>query len=143
MSERTTCGVVVTDGARLLLGHATRSPRWDIPKGMAEAHETHLAAALRELQEETGLHPGPDALVSMGVHAYMRQKALALFAWRPETMPEPAALRCSSVIRLPGGAVIPEFDRFGLFAWPDALDRVGRNMARVLGDVRAEIAARI
>ncbi len=43
---RTSCGVVVTDGVRLLLGHATRSPRWDIPKGVAEAGETHLAAAL-------------------------------------------------------------------------------------------------
>jgi hypothetical protein len=29
----TSCGVIVTDGERILLGHGTRSPRWDIPKG--------------------------------------------------------------------------------------------------------------
>jgi 8-oxo-dGTP pyrophosphatase MutT (NUDIX family) len=136
---RTSCGVLVTDGVRLLLGHATRSPRWDIPKGVAEAGETHLAAALRELAEETGLAPRPEALLPLGVHSYMRQKALALFAWRPEPMPDPAALTCSAVIRLPGGAVIPEFDKFGLFAWPDALDRVGRNMTRVLGEVQPRL----
>ncbi|MBV9656146.1 MAG: NUDIX hydrolase [Acetobacteraceae bacterium] len=133
---RTSCGVIVTDGARLLLGHATRSPRWDIPKGIAETGEAHLAAALRELAEETGLAAPPGALRSLGVHGYMPGKALALFAWHPVPMPDPAGLACRASIRLPGGALIPEFDRFGLFAWPEALSRVGRNMARVLASVR-------
>jgi hypothetical protein len=31
---------------------------------------------------------------------------------------------------------LPEFDRFGLFAWDEALNRVGKNMARVLGEIR-------
>ena len=56
MAQKTTsCGVIVTDGERLLLGHATRSPRWDIPKGIAEPGESLAAAARRELFEETGL----------------------------------------------------------------------------------------
>jgi hypothetical protein len=29
------CGVLVTDGERLLLGRAPLSPRWDFPKGAA------------------------------------------------------------------------------------------------------------
>ncbi len=136
---KTSCGVLVTDGARLLLGHATRSPRWDIPKGLAEPGEAHFAAALRELLEETGLAAGPEALAPLGTHPYMRGKALALFAWRSVPMPDPAMLRCSSVLRLASGAVIPEFDRFGLFAWPDAIGRVGRNMARVLGEVQPRL----
>jgi hypothetical protein len=36
--------------------------------------------------------------------------------------------------------LLPEFDRFGIFDWHDALSRVGRNMARVLASVRPAIA---
>jgi len=70
----TSCGVIVTDGEKLLLGHATRSPRWDIPKGVAEPNEALAAAAARELLEETGLTVAPEELTDLGVHAYLRGK---------------------------------------------------------------------
>lgn len=133
---RTSCGVIVTDGNLLLLGHATRSPRWDIPKGLAEPGEAPVDAAARELREETGLEVPAGALTSLGVHRYLPGKNLALFVWRPATMPDPAALVCASVFPTSGGASLPEFDRFALFAWDDATTRVGRNMARVLAEVR-------
>jgi 8-oxo-dGTP pyrophosphatase MutT (NUDIX family) len=132
MAKRISCGVIVTDGRRILLGHATRSPRWDIPKGLAEPGESTVVAAVRELEEETGLIVGADELRSLGVHAYMRDKDLALFAWMPVTMPSLDTLTCRSTFALPGGAVVPEFDRFGLFDWDEALGKVGKNMARVL-----------
>lgn len=47
---KTSCGVLVTDGRRLLLGHASPTSRWDIPKGGMEAGETAVEAALRELR---------------------------------------------------------------------------------------------
>ncbi len=134
-AKRISCGVIVTDGVHLLLGHASRSPRWDIPKGLAEPGESLLAAAVRELREETGLQVAPDALHPLGTYAYLRDKDLALFVWRPPVMPEPAALRCTSTVALPGGAVIPEIDRFGLFTFDAGLERVGRNLARVLAMV--------
>ena len=82
MSAKTTsCGVIVTDGERLLLGHATRSPRWDIPKGEAEPGESFAAAARRELFEETGLDAPEAELKPLGVFAYRRGKDLALYAW--------------------------------------------------------------
>jgi 8-oxo-dGTP pyrophosphatase MutT (NUDIX family) len=130
------CGVLVTDGARLLLGHATRSPRWDIPKGGAEAGEDFAAAAVRELREETGLEIAPSVLLARGLHRYLPAKDLALFEWRPATMPDPAALHCSTSFTI-GKTLVPEFDRFGIFAWDEALMRVGRNLARVLESVRA------
>jgi len=136
------CGVLVTDGERLLLGHATRSARWDIPKGVADPGEDHRAAALRELHEETGLVAPIAALDCLGTHRYLPRKDLALFAWRPVPMPDPATLVCSSCFPLPGGGSLPEFDRFGLFAWQDALARVGRNLARVLNDVCIPMARR-
>jgi 8-oxo-dGTP pyrophosphatase MutT (NUDIX family) len=135
MAKRISCGVIVTDGDRVLLGHATRSPRWDIPKGQAEPGESLVDAAVRELEEETGLAVTEAELRPLGVHAYLRDKDLALFVWRRTEMPALDTLICRSTFALPGGAIVPEFDRFGVFAWEEALGRVGKNMARVLGQV--------
>jgi hypothetical protein len=33
---------------------------------------------------------------------------------------------------------LPEFDRFALFSWDEALGRVGKNMARVLTEIGSE-----
>jgi 8-oxo-dGTP pyrophosphatase MutT (NUDIX family) len=131
----TSCGVLVTDGERILLGHASRSPRWDIPKGVAEPGENFAEAAARELREETGLAVLAMELVELGVHAYLRGKDLALFAWAPAELPDPQGLSCSSYFTLPDQTQLPEFDRFGLFQWDDALLRVGKNLARVLSSI--------
>ena len=125
-------GVIVTDGYRVLLGHAFRSPRWDIPKGLIEPGETLANAAVRELEEETGLVAPEAELRPLGVHAYMRGKDLALFEWRPAALPDPATLVCRSTFALPGGAIVPEFDRFSLFEWDEAFGKVGKNLARLL-----------
>jgi 8-oxo-dGTP pyrophosphatase MutT (NUDIX family) len=131
-AAKTSCGVVVGDGERILLGHATLSPRWDIPKGEAEPGEDFAAAAVRELREETGLSVPPEELVALGVYPYRRGKDLALFAWRPPVMPDPESLACTSHFALPDGRLLPEFDRFGVFAWDEAQARIGKSLARLL-----------
>lgn len=136
---KTSCGVIVGDGERILLGHATRSPRWDIPKGEADPEEDFAVAAARELAEETGLSVAPGDLTALGVHTYLRGKELALFGWRPRVMPDPKTLVCNSTFTLPNGAALPEFDRFGLFSWAEAQGRVGKNLARVLAEIEAEV----
>lgn len=45
--------IFIKDGA-VLMGHATETPHWDIPKGHVEKGETHIDAAIRECFEETG-----------------------------------------------------------------------------------------
>jgi putative (di)nucleoside polyphosphate hydrolase len=132
MAKRVSCGVIVTDGKRILLGHATRSPRWDIPKGLAEPGESFAAAAVCERAEETGLAVAAAELRPLGMHTYLRDKDLALFVWKPPGLPSPDGLTCASTFTLPDGTVLPEFDRFGLFDWDEALGKVGKNLARVL-----------
>jgi 8-oxo-dGTP pyrophosphatase MutT (NUDIX family) len=134
-ARQTSCGVIVTDGERILLGHASRSPRWDIPKGVAEPEEQFAETAARELREETGLVVSPQQFVQLGVHPYLRGKDLALFAWTPPLLPDPNTLSCESHFALPDGTLLPEFDRFGVFAWDEALSRIGKNLARILKSI--------
>lgn len=47
-------GIVVRDG-RVLLVHRPRHEDWSFPKGKLERGETWADAALREVEEETGL----------------------------------------------------------------------------------------
>lgn len=133
-AKAVSCGVIVTDGRVMLLGHATRSPRWDIPKGVAERGEDFAAAARRELREETGLEAPPEALVPLGVYPYRRDKDLALFRWQRAMMPDPASLVCTSYFSA-DGVRLPEFDRFGLFSREEALALVGRSLAGILATI--------
>ena len=134
-ARRTSCGVIVTDGERILLGHATRSPRWDIPKGEALPGESFAEAAARELREETGLEVDPGHLVSLGVNSYLRDKDLALFAFRAARLPEPKSLSCSSTFVTKKGEILPEFDRFGFFSWEEAQAKIGKNLAQRLFEI--------
>jgi 8-oxo-dGTP diphosphatase len=49
--RRTSSGTV-----KVLLVHRPRYDDWSLPKGKLDPGETHKAAALREVEEETGLH---------------------------------------------------------------------------------------
>ena len=70
------------------------------------------------------------------VHTYLRGKDLAMFAWTPPQLPDPRNLVCTSRFTLADGTLLPEFDRFGLFPWEEALSCVGKNLARILGSIR-------
>jgi putative (di)nucleoside polyphosphate hydrolase len=117
-----------------LLGHATRSPRWDIPKGVADPGESIAAAAVRELLEETGLEVSEEDLRPLGVFPYLSGKDLALFVWIPPVMPDPQTLVCVSEFAW-NGRMLPEFDKFGLFTFEEALTRVGKAMAARLAAI--------
>jgi 8-oxo-dGTP pyrophosphatase MutT (NUDIX family) len=129
--------IVTDDGTRLLLGRFTGLVLWDIPKGRADPGEAFDRAAARELEEETGLRAPAAALLPLGVHRYRPGKDLALFLWRVAAMPAPASLTCRSVFRTRDGRWVPELDSFAVLGWDAALARVGRNLARVLTEVRA------
>lgn len=115
MSSVLSCGVIVTDGRVLLLGHTTGQAHWDLPKGKADPGEPALQAAIRELGEETGLVARPDQLRGLGRVPYRPRKALALFRWEVTTLPPLETLHC----RVLPGRRRPEFDRYAYVSWAD------------------------
>jgi 8-oxo-dGTP pyrophosphatase MutT (NUDIX family) len=49
-------GAVLVDGECVAVVHRPRYDDWTLPKGKNEPGEDDIAAALREVQEETGFH---------------------------------------------------------------------------------------
>jgi 8-oxo-dGTP pyrophosphatase MutT (NUDIX family) len=132
------CGVLVFNPkSELLLGHATRSARWDIPKGMAEAQETPIAAAMREVAEETGLQLTPDALLEVGRFSYLRGKDLELFAVVVEGL-DPAACVCTSSFRDASAMEHSEFDAFRWVPWNELPRLCGRSLALLLAQINPQ-----
>lgn len=59
--QEKTCGIFIFDKKlNLLLCHPTNAPKdfWSIPKGLANDGEKFLTAAIREVEEETGIDYG-------------------------------------------------------------------------------------
>jgi len=66
------CVLPLIDGKFVLLScyrHALGVRRWEAPRGFIEADENPLAAALRELTEETGLNCESADMVALGCYA--------------------------------------------------------------------------
>lgn len=60
--------VVHDDAGNMLL--ILRNGRWDLPKGKVESGETLLQAALREVEEETGIAPLPTTRYPLPIKTY-------------------------------------------------------------------------
>jgi 8-oxo-dGTP pyrophosphatase MutT (NUDIX family) len=128
----TTCGVLLfaTTG-ELLLGHSTGSPRWDIPKGLADPGEAFVDAAVRELQEEFGLVLEASRLHEVGRFDYLPAKDLSVHAALIERI-DPAVCRCTSYYPDRRGRQVPEIDDFVWAPFADISARCGKAMTRVL-----------
>jgi 8-oxo-dGTP pyrophosphatase MutT (NUDIX family) len=128
------CGVVLLDRAgRVLLAHATDTTHWDIPKGHCEEGEAPLAAALRELVEETGIVLAPDRLKDLGRFVYRHDKDLHLFAARAaDSEADLGGCVCTSMFpRRSDGTMIPEMDAFRWVACGEIEQYASRSLNRL------------
>lgn len=86
--------IAAWDGDRLLVVRTSYRRTVDLPGGGIEGAETALAAAVRELREETGVEAPADELVDAGTFHFEennRQIAAQVFEWRPGRAMPPAA----------------------------------------------------
>ncbi|GAA4337446.1 NUDIX hydrolase [Pigmentiphaga soli] len=137
MPRALTCALLVVSDAGWLIVRATRSNRWDFPKGLAEPGETPLQAALRECREETGLDWSARAADAqdLGRHPYLPGKDLHLFRLRVPGVPPLDACRCTSMVEAPGRRPFPEVDAFA-WAPPDqARPRLGKSLRALLASI--------
>ncbi len=130
--KTTTHGVLlISTSAELLLCHATGGRHWDIPKGLADAGESSVAAAVREAHEECGLALDPEDLWTVGTFAYRRDKDLSLHAVLSERI-DPAQCVCTSMFEDRFGRSRPEMDSFRWTPFDEVGERCAKSMAAVL-----------
>jgi 8-oxo-dGTP pyrophosphatase MutT (NUDIX family) len=127
------CGVLIQSPKGWLLAHATKTPRWDLPKGRAEAGESALEAAVRETHEEIGidLTPWKDQMVDRGQHVYLPKKDLHLFTLYVDEPFDLSGCCCSTNIER-NGVSIPETDAYAWVKPRDAISMVGKSLVRYL-----------
>ena len=128
----TTCGVIITDGEQLVLGHVTGTSQWDIPKGGQAPGESFLITAIRELYEETGLVASPSQLTELGPFSYRPDKDLILFLWHVDRLPNPKTLKCGSHCFDRSSKTALEFDKFRLASWDELPQRLPKRLARIM-----------
>lgn len=119
LEKPVSCGTLVLNArGELLLGHATHTSHWDIPKGLRDDGESELEAAQRELYEETGLCFDDALFVDLGVFSYRPDKNLHLFRVQaPASLQSLEGLICRSHFPHPRtGQPVPEMDRY---RWAD------------------------
>jgi predicted NUDIX family NTP pyrophosphohydrolase len=120
---------------------------WTVPKGLVEPGEDLLAAARRELLEESGIDLGaaPDqAFVPLGEVRLPSRKVV--YAWAFERDCDPASLRSNEIeVEWPPRSGrrlrVPEVDRFEFFELGAALRKIAPAQAPFLERLRAALDA--
>lgn len=123
----------------LLMGHATGTARWDIPKGHIEIGEPPKEAARRELREETGIIVLPETLHDFGRHEYIKgRKDLHLFGYMGFDNHDPKECRCTSYFER-DGKQIPEMDAFAWVRMRDLKKYCGSSLVKLLNKMSVEM----
>lgn len=144
MARAVSCGVVLVNRHdEVFACHSTGTPRWDLPKGVADPGEPPRDAAVREAWEEAGLRLPAERLVDLGEFDYLPAKRLHLFGLRvADDAIAIADCRCRSFFpHHRTRADTPEADAWGWKPRVQVPPWSGKNMARVLASLDPAVLA--
>jgi predicted NUDIX family NTP pyrophosphohydrolase len=114
---------------------------WSVPKGECAPGEDALAAARRELAEETGLTPQGEFL---RLGSFRQSSAKTVEVWAVEGEADPARLASNTfAMEWPPGSgrirEFPEVDRAAWFTLPEAARKVVKGQALILEALSARL----
>lgn len=131
MSVTITCGVyIINNDKRVLLTHPTNQPEhfWSIPKGRKEKNESYRDAAIREVNEETGLILPPRKVIDIQgdsvVKYYKRKNYLKGFYYISDKDISNEIIICRSLVYPKKGKPFPENDKHGWATYEQAKTRL-------------------
>jgi 8-oxo-dGTP pyrophosphatase MutT (NUDIX family) len=130
--KKLSAGIFITKGDEILLGHATGSRRYDIPKGLVEEGEDVKETAVRECFEEFGIKVPKNELTDLGQFKYLSGKDLHLFRWEVEDFPELSKLKCTSYFINHRGKELPEIDGYKIFKIEEAKEVVAKGLVKIM-----------
>jgi len=116
---------------------------WTIPKGLTEEGEDLLAAACREFEEETGIHPsGP--FIPLGAVRQKAGKVVHAWAWHGDA--DPARVTSNNMkTEWPRGSgrwlTFPEVDRCAWFTPQMAREKINPAQAEFIDRLEAELGS--
>ncbi len=137
------------DAVEVLLGHMGGpfwalhdEGAWSIPKGLVEADEDPLDAALREFAEELGSPPPAPPYLDLGA---FRQSNKIVHVWASQgDLDAEAVVSTTFTLEWPprSGRMIevPELDRVGWFGPDEARTKVVKGQAPAIDELLARIA---
>ena len=118
--KKITAAIVMIDSEGNILGcHGTGKPNdsgYDFPKGCVEEKEVDIAAAIRELREETDIYLDDSyRLIDAGVYPHNKEKNIHLFIYKTNYFPPLEQLKCSTYFER-YGKQFPEVDSYKIIS---------------------------
>jgi predicted NUDIX family NTP pyrophosphohydrolase len=116
---------------------------WTIPKGIVNEGEELLAAACREFEEETGIHPR-EPFMPLGSVRQKAGKIVHAWAWEGDAEPAEVTSNSASIEWPPGSGrwiTYPEVDRCAWFDPAAARTRINPAQAELIDRLEHLLAA--
>lgn len=135
-NKKVTCGGILINNNQVLIGRPTGYNKWSFPKGIAQEGQNHLQAAIRQIQQQTGIKLTNEISVDVGIRYYNQQKDIHLFIY--QLLNKPSNLHCDSMFTDKAGFKKPQIQQFKWVSFDVALNLLNYSSKIVFQDILEE-----